>query len=65
MEEDKTQKLLDRIFSNRMEYVLEQPKPGYLRLKEALTESVVRLQTSDRMLAETFWNHYRNRATRV
>jgi len=23
-----------------------------------LTDSVVRLQTNDRMLTETFWNHY-------
>jgi hypothetical protein len=28
------------------------------RLKEALTDSVVRLQTNDRLLSETFWNHY-------
>ena len=55
------QTLLYRLFENKMEYVLEQPKPGYLRLKEALTDSVVRLQTSDRLLAETFWNHYHNR----
>lgn len=53
--------LLHRIFSNKMEYELEQPKPGYLQLKEKLTSSVVRLQTSDPLLAETFWNHYHNR----
>ncbi len=53
--------LLHRLFENKMEYVLEHPKPGHLRLKEVLTKSVVRLQTSDRMLAETFWNHYHNR----
>ncbi len=53
--------LLHRLFENKMEYTLEQPKPGHLRLKETLTQSVVRLQTSDRMLAETFWNHYHNR----
>jgi len=53
--------LLHRLFENKMEYILEQPKPGHLRLKEALTQSVVRLQTSDRMLAETFWNHYHYR----
>jgi hypothetical protein len=53
--------LLYRIFENQMEYQLDQKKPGYLRLKETLTDSVVRLQTSDRMLAETFWNHYHNR----
>lgn len=53
--------LLHRLFENKMEYKLEQPKPGHLRLKERLTDSVVRVQTSDRMLAETFWNHYHNR----
>jgi len=37
---------------------LEQPKPGFLRLKERLTDSVVRLQTNDQLLNETFWNHY-------
>ena len=50
--------LLYRIFENRMIYRLEQPKPGYLRLREELTGSVVRIQTNDRLLAETFWNHY-------
>jgi hypothetical protein len=44
-----------------MEYVLEQPKVDYLRLKEKITGSVVRLQTNDPMLTETFWNHYHNR----
>ena len=41
-------------------YELEQvaDKPGYLRLKEQSTGSVVRLQTNDKLLAETFWNHY-------
>jgi hypothetical protein len=50
--------LLYRIFTNRMTYTLEHPKPGFLRLKETLTNSVVRLQTNDRLLSETFWNHY-------
>jgi hypothetical protein len=58
---DDVKTLLYRLFENKMLYRLEQPKPGNLRLKEALTDSVVRLQTSDRMLAETFWNHYHNR----
>lgn len=53
--------LLYRIFENRMEYELEQPKPDYLRLKERLTGSVVRLQTNDIMLSETFWNYYHSR----
>lgn len=53
--------LLYRIFENKMEYELEQPKPDYLKLKEKLTGSVVRLQTNDVMLSETFWNYYHNR----
>ena len=52
--------LLSRIFRNNMQYFLEEhpAMPGYLILKEQLTDSVVRLQTSDRMLSQTFWNHY-------
>ena len=55
--------LLSRIFENKMEYELEhnykdEKKRGYIRLKENLTKSVVRLQTNNRMLTETFWNHY-------
>lgn len=53
--------LVWRVFENKMEYTLEQSKPGHLRLLERLTGSVVRLQSSDRMLTETFWNHYHNR----
>jgi hypothetical protein len=53
--------LLLRLFENKMIYRLDQPKRGYLRLKEEMTDSVVRLQTNDRLLAETFWNHYHNR----
>jgi hypothetical protein len=55
--------LLSRIFANRMQYELEHPRKGYLRLREKLTKSVIRLQTNDRLLAETFWNHYHNDAT--
>jgi len=50
--------LIYRILENRMVYYLEQSKPGFLRLKERLTDSVVRLQTNDQLLNETFWNHY-------
>ena len=53
--------LLYRIFENQMKYELEQPKPGYFRLKEKLTGSVVRVQTNDPLLRETFWNYYHNR----
>lgn len=55
---DDVSELLFRIFENKMVYFLEQPKPGFLRVKDKLTNSVVRLQTNDRLLTETFWNHY-------
>lgn len=56
--------LLDRLFENEMEYYLRQPtgKCGYLQLVEKLTDSVVRLQTNDRMLSEAFWNYYRSQS---
>ena len=59
---EKVKALLSRLFENKMEYRLEQhpERRGYLLLKEQLTDSVVRLQTNDRMLSETFWNHYNN-----
>jgi hypothetical protein len=50
--------LISRIFENRMVYYLQQSRPGFLRLREKLTDSVVRLQTNDQLLTETFWNHY-------
>ena len=57
--------LLYRIFENRMEYVLEQTRPGHLRLKDALTGSIVRVQTADDMLSATFFNLYHNRDAAV
>lgn len=56
--------LLARIFENRMEYRLEHHKsrPGFLKLMERLTGSVVRLQTDDKLISKTFWNNYHNRA---
>jgi len=65
---DMVANLLNRILRNKMEYVLEQRAvgnadpdgPGYLFLKERLTDSVVRLQTNDLMLQETFWNYYQS-----
>ena len=61
---DEVKVLLSRLFENQMEYVLEHhpTRQGYLLLKEKLTGSVVRLQTNDQMLTETFWNHYHNPA---
>ncbi|MXZ92648.1 MAG: hypothetical protein F4W95_14585 [Chloroflexi bacterium] len=50
--------LLRKTFENDIEYRLEQAHENYLVLKEKTTNSVVRLQTSDRLIRETFWNHY-------
>jgi hypothetical protein len=50
--------IIDRLLSNAMRYELEQKRPGYLVLREQITKSGVRLQTSDDLLRETFWNHY-------
>ena len=50
--------LLSRLFENRMVYQLERSHSGSLRLKEQVTGAVVRLQTADKLLTETFWNHY-------
>jgi len=55
---DEVVQLLERLFQNRMTYELEKSRQSYLRLKETVTGSVVRIQTDDRMLSETFWNHY-------
>ena len=59
---DIIRELLWRLFENKMQYRLEEhpTRRRYLRLKEQLTNSVVRLQTDDQMLSETFWNHYHN-----
>ena len=58
---DQVIEVLRGIFTNTLEYELVQPRPKYLVLKDKLTQSVVRLQTSDDLLRETFWNHYHNR----
>ncbi|NPV01094.1 MAG: hypothetical protein HPY53_06910 [Brevinematales bacterium] len=54
--------LLWRTFENKMEYELEQPegKPGYYRLKEKLTGSVIRIQTNNKLLSTCFWNYFSN-----
>src|SRR4051794_38563475 len=48
---------IERVFDNKMEYELESME-GYYRLKERLTESIIRLQTNTRLLRESFWNYY-------
>jgi hypothetical protein len=56
--------LLSRLFENRMVYQLERAPSGSLRLREQITGSVVRLQTADKLLTETFWNHYHQERAR-
>ncbi len=58
--------LIYRLFENQMQYRLERhpTREGYIQLKEEVTGSVVRLQTNNRLLTETFWNHYHNRNNR-
>ena len=52
--------LLDRLFSNQMEYDLpmKAKTDSYYLLKERVTQSTVRVITDDKMLTETFWNNY-------
>jgi hypothetical protein len=63
---DDVSEILDRVFDNEMEYSLNQPtdRPGYLQLIEKLTNSVVRLQTNDTLLSQSFWNYYRTQRPR-
>ncbi len=63
---DEVAELLRRIFDNEMEYEIRHhdSRPGYLKLHEKLTDSVVRLQTDDELLTATFWNNYNNRQNR-
>lgn len=43
-----------------MEYWIEKVsgEQGYYRLREKETDSVVRIQTNNHLLARTFWEHY-------
>ena len=50
--------ILHRIFGNEMRYELEHRQNGNFRLVESLTRSVVRVQTGDKLLRETFWHSY-------
>lgn len=51
--------LIDRIFRNKMEYELHlKTSNNSILIRETLTDSVVRIQTGDKLLSETFWNHY-------
>ena len=52
--------IITRLFENKMRYKLEavNGREGYFRLREEITDSVVRIQTDDQMLTEAFWNNY-------
>jgi hypothetical protein len=58
---EQVSELIYRIFENKMEYELEHPEKGFMQLKERLTKSIVRFQTNDELLRETFWNYYHNK----
>jgi hypothetical protein len=53
--------LIRRLLDNNMEYDLSKTALGSLHLTERLTGSLVRLQTHDKLLQETFWNYYHRR----
>lgn len=58
---DTVRELLNRLFRNKMVYRLVKTDTGALHLNEDLTGCLVRLQTHDRLLQETFWNYYHRR----
>lgn len=55
---EQTIDLISRIFKNEMQYELTKDSSNRLKIVEALTRSTIRIQSSDRLLTETFWNHY-------
>ena len=59
--------IIDRIFTNKMEYIaVKKPEAeGYWLLKEKLTDSTVRVFTDDKMLTEAFWNNYNANYTEI
>jgi hypothetical protein len=50
--------MIRRIFKNDMEFELKKKSDNFFLLCEKLTGSVIRLQSSDLLLRETFWNYY-------
>lgn len=52
--------IIYRLVTNKMQYKLEQKgaNSGFYLLKEGITDSVVRVQTNNRLLASAFWNNY-------
>jgi hypothetical protein len=50
--------MVSRIFRNNMEFELAKKADSYFLLRERLTQSTIRVQSSDLLLRETFWNYY-------
>jgi hypothetical protein len=50
--------MIRRIFKNDMEFELSKKSDNYFLLREMMTGSTVRVQSSDLLLRETFWNYY-------
>lgn len=57
--------LLWKIFSNDMQYELKQKSDGFYTIIETLTGSVVRLQTNDKFLSNSFWNYYNDKSSNI
>lgn len=55
---DQVIELLERTFTNRMQYEIAHDGDGYFRLKERITGSVVRLCTNSQMLHDAFKEHW-------
>lgn len=62
---DTVRALLTSLFHNSMEYDIVKTGTGALHLNERLTGCLVRLQTHDRLLQETFWNYYHHRGATI
>jgi hypothetical protein len=55
---DTVVKLISKMLRNEMQYKLDKKENRSIRVLDSETDSVVRIQSSDRLLSETFWNHY-------
>jgi hypothetical protein len=57
---DEVVDLLDRIFTNRMEYdlALKEGTDAYYLLRERVTQATVRVVTDNKLLTEAFWNNW-------
>jgi hypothetical protein len=50
--------MIRRIFMNDMEFELKKKSRNFFLLCEKMTGSAIRLQSSDLLIRETFWNYY-------